>query len=124
MTACHRVLVVDDDPAIRRLLKAILMRAGHEVDLAAEGGEALAALAKAPYDAVILDLMMPGVSGFEVIKELEKESSPHPKCIIVLSATSDRNLDDLQSPAIHSKIRKPFDLDKLLAQIEDCIGKG
>jgi two-component system OmpR family response regulator len=122
VTEHKRILVVDDDPSIRGLLKAVLTRAGYEVDLASEGAEALVALGTATYRAVILDLMMPGVSGFEVIKELEKESSPHPRCLIVVSATSERNLEELKSSAVHSKIRKPFDLEKLLAQISDCVG--
>jgi DNA-binding response OmpR family regulator len=80
-------------------------------------------MAKAPYNAVILDLMMPGVSGFEVLAHLEKET-PSRKCVIVVSAASEKTIERLQSPAIHSKLRKPFDLDELLAQIEDCMGRS
>ena len=121
MTERSRILVVDDDASIRGLLRAVLTRVGYDVDLAAEGGAALVALATTVYRAVILDLMMPGVTGYQVIEELEKESSPHPRCLIILSATSTKNLDALDSPAVHSKITKPFEISKLLAQIGDCI---
>lgn len=121
-SAPGRILVVDDDEGIRGLLRVLFARAGHKVDFAGNGAEAVAALAKANYNAVILDLMMPGVSGFEVLAQLEKET-PHRKCVIVVSAASEKIIQGLQSPAIHSKIRKPFDLDDLLARIEECMGE-
>ena len=119
----RRILVVDDDDGIRGLLRTVVLGAGHEVDFAAEGSEALAKIAEAPYDAVILDLMMPGGSGFDLLAQLERES-PQRKCVIIVSATAEKTIQGLQSPAIHSKMRKPFDLAELLAQIEDCIGKS
>jgi two-component system OmpR family response regulator len=114
--------VVDDDEGIRGLLRALFTRAGHEVDFAADGAEAVAAMATTSYNAVILDLMMPGVSGFEVLAQLERET-PQRKCVIVVSAASEKIIQGLQSPAIHSKIRKPFELDELLARIEECMGE-
>jgi DNA-binding response OmpR family regulator len=118
----RRVLVVDDDEGVRGLLRAIFQRAGHRADFAADGVEALRKIEEAPYDVVILDLMMPGGSGFELLARLEKASPPK-RCVIVVSAAAVKIIQGLESAAIHSKMRKPFDLDALLAQIEDCMGR-
>ena len=115
-----RILVVDDDDGIRALLRAVISGAGHEVDVASDGAQALDVLARIPYDAVILDLMMPGINGFEVIKHLEKEN-PLKRYVIVLSAATPKTIEDLQSPAICSKLRKPFDIQELFAAIDGCI---
>jgi CheY-like chemotaxis protein len=88
--------------------------------VASEGAAALAALARTPYDAVILDLMMPGVSGFEVIEHLEKDN-PLNQRVIVLSAAAPNTIEDLKSSAIRSKLRKPFDIQELFAAIDGCV---
>jgi CheY-like chemotaxis protein len=64
--------------------------------------------------------MMPGVSGFDVIEHLEKEN-PSRQCVIVLSAAAPKTIEDLKSPAIRSKLRKPFDIQELFAAIGNCI---
>jgi two-component system alkaline phosphatase synthesis response regulator PhoP len=114
-----RILIVDDDPGIRGLVRAVLSRAGYDIDEAADGGEGLAAMAKVPYDAVILDLMMPGVNGFQVVAQLEADGS-YPRCVIIMSAAAESTIQELQSPVIHSKMRKPFDIAALLAELAAC----
>jgi DNA-binding response OmpR family regulator len=114
--------VVDDDAGVRGLLRAIFLRAGYRADFAADGVEAQKKIEEEPYDVVILDLMMPVGSGFDLLARLEKESPPR-KCVIVVSAAAVKVIQGLESPAIHSRMQKPFDLDALLAQIEDCIGR-
>ena len=116
-----RVLIVDDDAGIRGLVRAVLNRDGYEVDEAADGAEGLAAIGRSSYDAVILDLMMPGVNGFQVVTELEQRGSC-PRCVIIMSAAAENTIQDLQSPVIHSKIRKPFDIKALLAELRACTG--
>ena len=68
-----RVLVVDDEPAVRRALERALKLDDYEVSLAADGQEALDALAADPADAVVLDIAMPRVDGLEVTRRMRRE---------------------------------------------------
>jgi DNA-binding response OmpR family regulator len=97
----------------------VLKRAGYDVDEASDGAEGLAAMDRLVYDAVILDLMMPGVNGFQVIAQLEERGS-HPRCVIIMSAAAESTIQELRSPVIHAKMRKPFDISALLAELQAC----
>jgi two-component system KDP operon response regulator KdpE len=110
-----KALVIDDDPQIRRALRAGLERNGYTVALAASGEEGLDAAAEAAPEVVILDLAMPGIDGLEVCRQLREWSSVP---IIVLSvregekekiAALDLGADDY--------LTKPFSLDELLARL-------
>ena len=107
-----RVLVVDDEPAIRALVAKIVERAGLEVDTAADGSIAIQKLAERDYAAIVLDLMMPIVDGYELIEHLKRRSGPRP-AIIVVSAGDSASLRMLDGAVVHSIIRKPFDIDVL-----------
>jgi CheY-like chemotaxis protein len=69
-----RILVVDDEPAVRRSVRSALTLEGYEVRLAREGAEALDVLASEHVDAVVLDLLMPGVDGLEVCRRLSHQT--------------------------------------------------
>ena len=71
-----RILVVDDEPAVRRSVRSALTLEGYEVRLASEGAEALDVLASEHVDAVVLDLLMPGVDGLEVCRRLPRAAIP------------------------------------------------
>lgn len=71
-----RILIAEDDAAIRQLLRAILHRHGFEVETAADGAETLRLIAAAPFELLLLDLMMPIVSGWNVLSELERTQHP------------------------------------------------
>src|ERR1700687_3524079 len=107
-----RILIADDDAAIRRLLAAISRRAGFEVDVAANGAEPLALMAEHTYSVVLLDLMMPNVSGYEVIRELKKRAIKPP--IIVVTAMTGELLSPVDPSAALSIVRKPFDMETLI----------
>ena len=83
-----RVLVVDDEPQFLRALETNLRGAGYEVETAATAGEALAAAALREPEAVILDLVLPGISGVEVCRELRTWSDAP---VIVLSVIGDEH---------------------------------
>jgi len=117
-----KVLVVDDDAGLRGLLQALLSHAGFSVEVAAGGAEAIAALKRTMYDAVVLDLMMRGVSGFDVIAHLEK-NHPIRKCAVVISAASPAVLSSAcKSPMVERVIRKPFDMSELVDAVHKCVG--
>lgn len=110
-----KVLIVDDDEALRRALKDRFEFWGCEVSLAADGREALAAAAKCGFDLILLDLSMPVMDGFEVLAQLKKDG--HPADVVVLSAhgSVDRVVKALQDGA-DDFLTKPADFD-LLEQV-------
>ena len=83
------ILVVDDDADIRALIEAVLETAGHEVTLAAEGKEALSKLKRRAYDLVVLDIMMPTMSGYEVLEQIRAMPSRASTPVIVVTAKHD-----------------------------------
>jgi DNA-binding NtrC family response regulator len=110
-----KVLIVDDDDALRRALKDRFEFWGCDVSLAADGREALAAAAKCGFDLILLDLSMPVMDGFEVLDQLKKDG--HPADVVVLSAhgSVDRVVRALQDGA-DDFLTKPADFD-LLEQV-------
>ena len=107
-----RVLVVDDEPAIRALVTKIVERAGHPVDSARDGAEAIAKLEVEDYSVLVLDLMMPNVDGYALIDHLKSNGGRRP-AIIVISAGDTAALRRLDGSMVHSILRKPFDIDVL-----------
>jgi CheY-like chemotaxis protein len=114
------VLVVDDDDAIRTLISRVLLRADYEVAQAGNGSEALAKLRTRAYRTVVLDLMMPVMSGFELVDYLRDHDDAGAPCIVIVSAAGERDLQSITSPLVKSVLRKPFDLPELLAAVEKC----
>lgn len=110
-----RILVVDDEPQIRRALRAALSAQAHEVVVAATGEEALDALALAPMDLVILDLGLPDMDGAEVCTRL-REWSQVP--VIVLSVRDDERTKVLAlDRGADDYLVKPFGAPELLARV-------
>ncbi|MDP9193012.1 MAG: response regulator [Acidobacteriota bacterium] len=114
------VLVVDDDDAIRTLISRVLLRADFDVAQAGNGSEALAKLRSRRFQTVVLDLMMPVMSGFEVVEYLRTNEDAGAPCIVIVSAAGERDLQSITSPLVRSVLRKPFDLPELLAAVEKC----
>jgi DNA-binding response OmpR family regulator len=111
------LLVVEDDPEISRFVVRGLRAAGYDVDCAAEGRMALEMALGAGYDAAVVDLMLPGIDGLTVIKELRAAQVKTP--VIVLSAR--RSTDDKVAclrQGADDYLAKPFDMPELLARVE------
>jgi len=116
-----RVLAVDDDEPIRILLQAIFRRHRVILDLAADGDTALGYLRRNRYDAVILDLMLPGQNGFELLREMKSRDPQLLACTIILTAASDLTLRDFADGRLVRRVmRKPFDLDELVGEVLSC----
>lgn len=115
------VLLADDDPPIRALLKAVLSRSDYQVLEARTGSEVLEHIRKSQFDVLLLDLMMPGVNGFEVLEHLRTERPEMLRCVIVITAASDKDLARLRSKEIFRVIRKPFDIRDLDRAIAECL---
>ncbi|HXQ50622.1 MAG TPA: response regulator transcription factor [Stellaceae bacterium] len=114
------VLVVDDEPAIRRFLRTGLEVQGYRVIDAADGTEALDALRRSAVDVLVLDLGLPGIDGFEVIKRVRGGGSSLP--IIVLSSrTDERGKVEALDLGADDYVTKPFGIDELLARIRAAL---
>jgi len=81
-----RILVVDDDPTTQRLLRIALNADGHEVAVASDGLEALAEHGEDPADVIVLDIVMPGIDGFEVLQRIRAAGDEVP--VLILSGLS------------------------------------
>src|SRR5260370_40149312 len=108
MTTDRRtVLIIDDEESVREVLSRFLTKAGYEVKVAANGQEALQMVhSQAPPDLIVLDLMMPVMSGFEVLSALRVNSEWRRIPVVVLTATMGYSAGHLQADAV---LHKPFD---------------
>lgn len=115
------VLVVDDDAAIRRLVKMVLDRAGYRVEVAADGIEAVLKLGLGEYDVIVLDLMMPMLDGFSFINTFAENDPAQLRKIIVTSAASPAVINERLRTGPFAILPKPFDLTDLLECVRACI---
>jgi DNA-binding response OmpR family regulator len=115
------VLVVEDDPAIRRLVKMVLERNGFEVEAAADGLEAVLKLGLADYEAIVLDLMMPNLDGFTFLNTLAENDPQRLKSVIVTSAASPAVIRERMTGAPFYVLPKPFDISELVERVRSCI---
>lgn len=115
-----RVLIVEDDASIRDITAMALRSAGHEVDVAASGREALEQIARAPVDVILLDIRMPLMDGAEFARRY-RELAATPAPIIVLTAGRDVALAGRGLVAARY-LEKPFDLDALLDAVDEVAG--
>ncbi|HEV7489116.1 MAG TPA: response regulator [Thermoanaerobaculia bacterium] len=115
------ILIIDDDPGIRGLLAVVLQRKGFECDLALDGAEAEKKLRINDYDAILLDLMLPRLNGFELIRFLKAERRSLLERVIVVTAVAEITLRDFDDQKlICALLRKPFDLHQLIETVTKC----
>ena len=115
-----RVLVAEDDSAIRNLLLRVLGRAGFEIEAVTNGRDAIARLTAEPYDGVVLDLMMPEASGFEVLAWVRQEKPEVGKKLVIVTAAADRDTRRIAEGEVFAIIRKPFDIADLVTCVRSA----
>lgn len=118
----ERILVIDDEPQIRRALRSGLSGHGYEVGVAEDGESGLTQLASHPSDAIVLDLVMPGLDGFETLRQLREWSSAP---VIVLSARGQES-DKVRALDLGADdyLTKPFGMDELLARLRALLRRA
>ena len=117
------VLVTDDDRAVREALERALQLAGYEVELASDGDSALAAIERRTPDAVVLDIMMPGLDGLDVTRRLRRGGNRIPILLLpARDAVGDR-VEGLDAGA-DDYLSKPFALEELLARIRALLRRS
>jgi DNA-binding response OmpR family regulator len=120
-----RILIVDDERDNRELLSVILAHEGFAVATAGGGEEALAAVAVAPPDLILLDLMMPGMSGYDVVARLKANIVTENIPIIIVTALHDRAARTLAVNAgADDFLTKPVDRAELCARIKSLLLVG
>jgi CheY-like chemotaxis protein len=117
--AAPRVLVVDDEDAIRMLVHRVLQRSGYELVDASDGREAIDRLDVEQFDAVVLDLMMPRVDGFGVVEHLINTQPRMVEKIVVMTAFP-RAAAKERLHQICCVLSKPFEISELLAAVKEC----
>jgi CheY-like chemotaxis protein len=119
-TMKKRVLVVDDDGAVRDSLKNLLLESGYEVSLAADGEDAEQRLATEQIDLLLLDLEMPRRDGWDVFEKLSDNDQAMP--VIIITGLADQ-LDTRNIPGLGALFEKPIDAADLLKKIEDLLAE-
>ena len=114
------VLVVDDDEALRVLFVALLARQGFRVECVNDGAAALQSLERSAYSVLILDLMMPGTNGFDVLERLSATQPAMLRRTIVATGVSSRELAKIDDASVFAVLRKPFDIDSLVTKVREC----
>ncbi len=118
----HCVLIVDDDWSIRRLLIAVLRREGYRVVEARNGREALTEMRTGSPNLVVMDLVMPELSGWQVLEERVGDPALLQIPIIVVTASNTVQVTaDVKDQHVYAVISKPFDLDILLGNVTACL---
>jgi two-component system, OmpR family, response regulator len=117
----HGVLVVEDDPAIRRLVSRVLQRQGFNVEQASDGLEAVLKLGLSEYDVIVLDLMMPHLDGFTLLDTLAENDPARLRRVIVTSAASPSVIRERMGSSPFHVLPKPFDITELVERVRTCI---
>jgi len=116
-----RILVADDDHSIRQLLRTIIRREGFEADCVVDGQQAIDHLRRGEYAVVLLDLMMPNVNGFDVIRYLKEHSPVYKPVVLVISAYTDQAFRDVDPDIVAGVLRKPFEVADLAGLVRLCV---
>jgi DNA-binding response OmpR family regulator len=112
-----RILVTDDDPDLRALLCGILTDEGHKVSAVADGRRALESILSDPPDLVVLDVMMPHMDGFEVLKEMAEAGVSNVKVLMVTARSAETDWAEGYRLGADYYVTKPFDPAELAAAV-------
>lgn len=119
-----RILIVDDDPVIVRLLQVNFRLDGYEVDTASRGDEALRKASEHPPDAMILDVMMPGLDGWEVVSRMKEDPRLVGVPVVFLSARAqDEDRERGYALGVIAYVTKPFDPAQLVVDVRRLLSE-
>ena len=118
-----RILVVDDEPDTLGLIELTLSTASYEVRTAFDGKTALALLSQEPFDLLLLDIMMPGLSGFEVVEQLQAGSSPVPPLVFLTAKNRPEDRERGNALGARAYLVKPTTRGQLLDVIQQVLGE-
>jgi CheY-like chemotaxis protein len=116
-----RILVVDDEVDTLGLIKLTLQTAGYEVQTAPGGQEALRLIREHPFDVIILDIMMPDISGFDVMRQLNTDPTPPPPVIFLTARSGEEDKEIGFSLGVTHYLLKPITRGSLLDAIHQAL---
>lgn len=123
MAAKRRILIVDDNEKLCRNLSDILELKGYEVEVVFDGYQAIEAVKKRRFNAVLMDVKMPGINGIDTMKIL-KQLSPDIAVIMVTAFADDIFIKEGLKSADFKVVQKPIDIDKFLTTLENAVAAG
>lgn len=115
-----RVLIVEDDPDLLVVLRVNLTAAGIDAILAGDGSTAVDRIRREKPDAVILDVMLPGIDGWQVLEELHS-TGEHPPVIVCSGKKNPQDVDRAESLGAIAYVTKPFDIDRLMDAVAEAL---
>src|ERR1700733_11340320 len=118
----HRILIIDDEAAIRESLETLLTLEGYVVEMAPEGESGLERINQSAYDLVLLDLALPGKNGLEILHLIREQHPDLPVIMITAYGKVDNVVEAIRTGA-QNFVQKPWDNDKLLADIRSAIAR-
>jgi two-component system alkaline phosphatase synthesis response regulator PhoP len=123
MSKSARILVVDDDPEIVTMLSARLGKRGYKISTASDGHKAIELAKKELPDVVLLDVMMPGKSGWEVARAIKQDPATHAVKIVMVSAIGEKT-NEITAPiyGADAHVDKPFEFEHLERVIAQLLG--
>jgi DNA-binding NtrC family response regulator len=121
MAAKNRILIADDEEALRVVMVTELEGEGYFVRQAADGQEAINILNQESFDLILLDIKMPNVDGFEVLRFVKKQS-PQTKVIVLTGFADLKNAIESKKLGAEDFVSKPYDLVDLLTTVERVLG--
>lgn len=121
----YKILYVEDDEDTRFLVKSLLESKGYEVDTASSGVEGLQKLGDEKFDLVILDIMLPDTSGWDIFQKIKKNPDNRDVRVIFLSVipVSEERLETLKKSGVSDYVMKPFDNNDLVERVGRALGK-
>lgn len=124
-TGSDRVLIADDDSDIRELVTFKLVQAGYQVDPVADGAAAWESIVADPPRLAVLDVMMPGLSGLDVLRKLRENAGTQDTPVILLTARSrDTDVDAGFASGADDYVVKPFSPRELVHRVSSVLGRG
>jgi DNA-binding NtrC family response regulator len=118
----NSILVVDDEDALRTVLSGELTNEGYDVKSAADGDEAISEVERSPFDLVLLDIKMPRMNGFEVLKYI-KDKHSKTKVVMLTGFADLKNAIESKKLGADDFVSKPYDLVDLLTTIERVLSE-
>lgn len=118
----YKILVVDDDKDIIEILQKRLLREGYEVSVAFDGNEALSKLKEFDPDVILLDLMLPTLNGFEVLKQVRMDANDKWRPVIIVSSKAElNNMQDCYNLEADHYLTKPCEIGNILRGIQTML---
>ena len=118
----EKILVVDDEASMRKMLEILFTGAGYQVQCAESAESALKAMSRSPFDLILWDIRMPGLSGLDLLKRLREEDSETDVILMTAYATTESAIEALKLGAF-DYITKPFQVEELVNIVRHAFEK-